>query len=60
MTEIISNTIYRISVMQAFVEGKTVQMAVRKTMRYGEGEVVWYDCGHPIWDWYSCDYRVKP
>ena len=44
----------KIAVMQAYVEGKKIQ--VRSC-----GYDLWRDCIYePDWDWVSCDYRVKP
>ena len=46
------NTEEKIKVMQAFVEGKTIE-------RLRNGEWVGFDC-EPSWDWYKYSYRIKP
>lgn len=41
-----------IAVMQAFAEGKDIQL---RHLNYSE----YYDCTKPGWNWDSYDYRVK-
>ena len=48
---------YKISVMQAFKEGKQLQSKIYKDSVLSNG---WKSIDTPIWDWYRCDYRVKP
>ena len=44
----------KIEVMQAYVEGKKIQVKAC-------GASEWRDCIlEPEWDWVSCEYRVKP
>jgi len=43
----------KIAVMQAFVDGKTIQ-----AMDHGYAD--WDDCPRPVWDWFMTDYRIKP
>ena len=42
-----------IEVMQAYVEGKTIERAIR-----GRGD--WCEMVEPDWDWIDFDYRSKP
>jgi hypothetical protein len=48
---------YKISVMQAFKEGKQLQSKIYKDSVLSND---WKSIDTPIWDWYRCDYRVKP
>ena len=50
-----NNIEYKISVMQAFKEGKQIQF---KQLDDPEGS--WFDHTNPGWNWNSFDYRVKP
>ena len=46
-----------IAVMQAGLDGKRIQYQDKK------GVSPWQDCDHIAnlsWDWWECDYRVKP
>lgn len=43
----------KIAVMQAFVEGKEIE--VKKC-----GIEQWVQISRPIWDWGDCEYRIKP
>lgn len=45
----------KIAIMQAYLDGKKIQIATR-------GEEDWedYNIVEPIWDWDSCKYRIKP
>ena len=43
-----------IEVMQAFDDGKAIQISQHS---YPD---VWHDDGCPGFNWYACDYRVKP
>lgn len=43
-----------IEVMQAYVDGKTVECC---TINTGDD---WCAIHYPSWDWSCCDYRVKP
>jgi hypothetical protein len=45
-------TQHAIEVMQAFVNGKTIQSK--------SGAEGWFDNVAPAWNWPSVDYRVKP
>jgi len=49
-----NNIEYKISVMQAFKEGKQIQF---KQLDDPEGS--WFDHTNPGWNWNSFDYRVK-
>lgn len=48
------NTEDKIEIMQAFVDGKPIE--VRFTSHIGD----WYTCVDPTWDWLNCEYRLKP
>lgn len=43
----------KIAVMQAFAEGREVQL---KSWCNGD----WKDCPNPRWNWHDFDYRIKP
>jgi hypothetical protein len=43
----------RIEVMQAFVDGKEIQVRER-------GVDEWESVSGPSWNWYSNEYRIKP
>ena len=45
-------TKYSIEVMQAYVDGKTIQGC--------NPDVTWGDVEFPTWDWSTFNYRVKP
>jgi hypothetical protein len=47
----IEETKKAIEVMQAFVDGKTVQV---------ETHAGWEDVDDPLWEWFGGPYRVKP
>lgn len=47
-----SDTSYKIKVMQAFEEGAGIEGCLRR-------ENSWAPCEVPAWDWVRCDYRVK-
>ena len=49
-----------IAVMQAYVDGKEIQ--VRERFTHKREDAGWADMiPHiPRWDWNSCEYRVKP
>lgn len=52
------NTKEKIEIMQAYVEGKTVQNKKRCSP-----EANWKDytsCNEPYWNWGEFDYRIKP
>ena len=46
---------HMIAVMQAANEGKTIQILYHDDIDAG-----WIDTTRPLWDWRTCDYRVKP
>ena len=46
---------HMIAVMQAAKEGKTIQILYHDDIDAG-----WIDTTRPLWDWRTCDYRVKP
>ena len=48
------NTKEKIAVMQAFVEGKEIQVSTRHSTEWKR--LTWV----PEWDWTSYDYRIKP
>jgi len=48
-------TKYSIEVMQAYVDGKTIQGCIPKSH-----DVTWSDVEFPTWDWSTYKYRVKP
>ena len=48
------NTKEKIAVMQAFVEGKEIQVSTRHSTEWKR--LVWM----PEWDWTSYNYRIKP
>jgi len=45
-------TIEAIRVMQAFVDGKEV--------RYKAPNNEWLPTNNPAWNWFDCEYRIKP
>jgi hypothetical protein len=49
----IEETIERIKVMQAFVDGKEVESKLRGTYDWGLDK-------NPSWNWLNYDYRIKP
>ena len=46
-----------VAVMQAAKEGKTIQS---RNLDHGDIDVHWIDTTSPLWDWHTCDYRIKP
>ena len=42
-----------IEVMQAYVRGEAIEVSDR-------GKNDWSEIKHPLWDWNSFEYRVKP
>lgn len=46
----------KIQVMQAFTEGKVIQVASRDLDNWSDLP----SCEEPLWDWDHCKYRVKP
>ena len=53
MTPDTSTTEGKIAVMQAAVDGKSIQVSTR-------GREKWSDAVGPWWDWSQFDYRIKP
>ena len=47
------NTQEMIAVMQAYARGETIEVSDK-----GAGN--WSEIKHPLWDWNSFEYRVKP
>ena len=47
------NTDEMIAVMQAYTKGEEIEVSVK-------GADDWSDIKHPLWDWNSFEYRVKP
>lgn len=48
------NTKHKIEVMQAFLDGKTIQMTDKSLD-------IWEDfLAEPYWNWEANDYRIKP
>nr|WP_315061987.1 hypothetical protein [uncultured Campylobacter sp.] len=47
------NTQEMIAVMQAYIEGEAIEVS-------DKGADDWSDIKHPLWDWNSFEYRVKP
>jgi hypothetical protein len=45
-------TIEAIRIMQAFVDGKEV--------RYKAPNNEWLPTNNPAWNWFDCEYRIKP
>ncbi len=45
----------KIAIMQAYVDGKTIQYDNNTGHMYG-----WTDLKTPNWNWDLCDYRIKP
>lgn len=43
----------QIEVMQAYAEGKKIQLSVKNLD-------TWKDVNPPLWDWVGFDYRIKP
>jgi hypothetical protein len=41
------------AVMQAWLDGRKIEVKPNT-------ERVWNEVGMPQWDWYNCDYRIKP
>jgi len=42
-----------IAVMQAYIDGKQIEYKDKKSNQ-------WLDTQSPVWDWFDCDYRIKP
>jgi hypothetical protein len=51
MTEVEFDTREKIEVMQAFLDGETIEVLCFKE---------WTKAGTPIWDWKNQKYRVRP
>ena len=49
----------QIEVMKAYLEGKDLQCRY-KGIEGGEEDEDWKDVLCPSWNWYGCDYRIKP
>lgn len=51
----------KIEVMQAYLDGKQIQSKMKKP-RYSEeaGWADWISHKQPVWDFWSCEYRIKP
>jgi hypothetical protein len=47
-----ADTLRKIAVMQAYVDGKEIEMT-----SHGD---LWVRCDFPTWNWSDKDYRVKP
>ena len=47
------NTNEMIAVMQAYARGEAIEVSVK-------GADDWSEIKHPLWDWSSVEYRVKP
>ena len=47
------NTNEMIAVMQAYARGEAIEVS-------GKGADDWSEIKHPLWDWNSFKYRVKP
>lgn len=47
------NTEDKIKIMQAFVDGKPIEV------RFTEHKS-WHTCVDPKWDWWEYEYRLKP
>ena len=41
------------AVMVAWAEGRAIES---KQIHH----TTWHDCGSPTWDWFLCDFRIKP
>ena len=52
-TESKMSTVEKIAIMQAYVDGKTIEYF------YKEGKI-WDECSFPSWNWLAFNYRVKP
>lgn len=48
----------KIEVMQAYLDGKQIQ--TRRLRRDKGGWADWPNEGEPVWDFWSCEYRIKP
>lgn len=48
------NTLKKIAVMQAFCEGKPIQMYYNSINKWED-----YISGEPLWDWRNQNYRIK-
>lgn len=55
ITEEIIETVERIKVMQAFVDGKAIE-----ERRISFDHTEWVDNNNPEWRWDKFDYRIKP
>ena len=55
ITEEIIETVERIKVMQAFVDGKAIE-----ERRISFDHTEWIDNNNPEWRWDKFDYRIKP
>jgi len=51
-----TTTAEKIAIMQAYVDGKTIEVRMRKYSDRYE----WLHITVPSWDWSNCAYRVKP
>ena len=51
----------KIEVMQAYLDGKPIESKPKKP-RYREetGWASWVSHTEPVWDFWSCEYRIKP
>lgn len=47
-------TLYKIEVMQAYVDGKAIECRYSKS--YDE---TWEKVGNPVWNWACFDYRIS-
>ena len=51
----------KIEVMQAYLDGKQIQSkAKRPRYRVEGGWADWTSHKQPVWDFWSCEYRIKP
>ena len=46
----------KISVMQAYADGKTLQIKSKDTGEWKD----YFIADEPLWDWHHIDYRIKP
>jgi hypothetical protein len=54
-------TLKAIEVMQAYVDGKKIQVTPpRNQLLIGIAAEQWIDIDNPSWEWRLVDYRVKP
>lgn len=54
--KLIMTTAEKIEIMNAYTEGKIIQIAVATSEEWDD----WDEVTEPEWDWVNCKYRIKP